>query len=695
MRSSITTIALAAGALVTSCAHTGPRDDAAPAPSPSGDTELNAPSADAAGDASTPVWVSAARLTAECGAALADAKGLREAITASGAATRTEAGTLEPFNAMLRSLDVASGWAGLMFSVHPDEAVRLAAQTCQEDLSRFQNDVNLDRGLYEAIAAVELTGLSAQAQRFAGHLLRDFRRSGVDRDDATRKRLADIHEEMVRLGQDYQKNVRDDVREVLVDDVAELRGLPDDYIASHAPGDDGKIHISTDYPDFFPVQTYAESDALRKRLYITYMQRGWPANTALLVKLLELRAEYAGLLGYPNWAAYNAEDKMARDTKTIETFVAQVAKLAKPRAKRDLAVLLARKKQDDKKAKAIQVWDRFYYVGKVREQFHGYDARDVRPYFSYPKVRQGILDLYAELFGLRFEPDPDAAVWHPSVLAYRMWSGDKELGAFYLDMHPREGKYKHAAMFPVRTGLLGGPTPMATLVCNFPDPGTGDGKALMEHGDVVTFFHEFGHLIHHLLAQNSAWVTLAGINVEWDFVEAPSQILEEWAWDPTVLARFAHHVDTGAPISAELVSRMRGAEEFGKGIAVMRQVFYAAYSYFLHIQDPKALDIEKFTNRIYAEYNPYPRLDEAKVYANFGHLIGYSSMYYTYQWSLVIAKDLFTRFAAAGVLDRDVARAYREAILEPGGTADAADLVVPFLGRPFNLDAYRAWLQRD
>ncbi len=692
MRRSLIIVAIATSALEAACAHARPRADA---PTHAEDAPLNTKLDASAGSTTGPVWASALHLTSECGEALAEAQHLREAITSAGRAARTEAGTLVPFNMMLRAMDMASGWAGLMFSVHPDAAVRQAAQTCQEDLSRFQNDVNLDRGLYDAVAAVDLGPLAAQSKRFAEHLLRDFRRAGVDRDDATRKRLAEIHEEMVRLGQDYQKNVRDDVRDVSVGDASELSGLPADYIAAHTAGEDGRIHISTDYPDFFPVQTYADSGDLRRKLYLTYMQRGWPANTELLVKLLALRAEYAGLLGYPNWATYNVEDKMARDTQTIERFLKQVAELARPRATKDLAVLLARKRKDDKKAKAIEVWDRFYYVGKVREHKYGFDSREVRPYFSYPRVRQGILDLYSELFGLRFEPDPTAPVWHPSVRAYRVWSGEQDLGGFYLDMHPRDGKYKHAAMFPVQTGLEGGPTPLAALVCNFPDPATGDGKALMEHGDVVTFFHEFGHLIHHLLAQKSPWVTLAGINVEWDFVEAPSQILEEWAWDAGVLQRFARHIDTGEPISAELVAAMRGAEEFGKGVAVMRQVFYAAYSYFLHIQDPKSLDIEAFTDRIHTEYSPYPRLEEAKVYANFGHLIGYSSMYYTYQWSLVIAKDLFTRFAKAGLLDREVARAYREAILEPGGSRDAADLVVPFLGRPFGLDAYKEWLQRD
>ncbi len=262
-------------------------------------------------------------------------------------------------------------------------------------------------------------------------------------------------------------------------------------------------------------------------------------------------------------------------------------------------------------------------------------------------------------------------------------------------MHPRKGKYKHAAMFPIQTGIKDGRMPMASLVCNFPNPAEGDHQALMEHNQVVTFFHEFGHLVHHLLARNTHWANLAGINVEWDFVEAPSQLLEEWSWDPEVLKRFAKRVDTGEPVPAEMVRAMRRAEEFGKGVAVMRQIFYTAYSFFLHNRDPSTVDLDRYTEEIYAKYSPYPALEKGHVYANFGHLMGYSSMYYTYQWSLVIAKDLFTRFKKEGLLNPDVARAYRRAILEPGGTRDAAELVEAFLGRPYNLDAYRAWLESD
>ena len=642
-----------------------------------------------------PFWQDAETLSSRCDAALAEAARLRDALKAAApSAAGADADVLTAFNAMSHALDTASGWAGLMFSVHPDKAVREAGQTCQERLAAFNTEVMLDRGLFDAVAAVDTTGLDALAKRFVERLLRDFRRSGVDQDEATRARLAEIDKEMVRIGQQYQQNIREDVRSVTADP-EELAGLPEDYITAHPPGDDGKITITTDYPEFFPIQTYAESGALRQRLYEVFMSRGHPKNGPLIQRLLTLRHEYATTLGHPTWAAYTAEDKMARSPETIEAFIKQVASIARPRMKRDLATLLKAKRKDVREARKIEVWDRFYYVGKVRQAEHDFDSKAVRPYFPFVQVRQGILDLYAELFGLRFVRDEAADVWHPQVEAIDMFTGDELVGRFYLDMHPREGKYKHAAMFPIRTGLEGADLPMGSLVCNFPAPADAEGHALMEHEDVVTFFHEFGHLIHHMLARRGPWVSLSGIHVEWDFVEAPSQILEEWAWDATVLQRFAKHVETGEPISADQVQRMRAAEEFGKGVHVMRQVFYTAYSYFLHATEPSDLDLEAFTDAIYADYSPYGRVPNGRVYENFGHLIGYSSMYYTYQWSLVIAKDMFTRFKSEGLLNQDVARAYREAILEPGGTRDASDLVERFLGRPFGLDAYRDWLESD
>lgn len=639
-------------------------------------------------------WQSAESVETTCGAALTEARRLQAAIGALEG-PRTVENTLGLYNKLTLAIDPSFGFASVTANMHPDAAVRDAARGCEKQIEALINALNTDRGLYAAIAAVKLPADADPAtRRFLSHTLREFRRAGVDKDDSTRAKLREMHGRMVELSQAFGKNLRDDTRDVAFDSVKDLDGLPADYIKAHPPGKDGKIHITTDYPDFFPFEGYATNAAHRKALYVAFSSRGNPKNIPLINELLKLRHEYANLLGYANWAAYHAETKMVKTPDVVDTFITDIAAIARPRAVKDLAQLLKYKRKDAPKAKHIEVWDRFYYTNIVRKDLANFDSQKARPYFSYPKVKAGIFKLYGELFGVRFEPIADASVWHESVDAYAMYEGDTLIGKFYLDMHPREGKYKHAAMFPMQTGIAGGQIPKATLVCNFPDPSKGDGKALMEHLQVKTFFHEFGHLIHQLLARRAKWVGQGGITMEFDFAEAPSQLLEEWAWDPKVLQGFAHHVDTGAPIPLEMVKTMKAAAEFGKGANVMRQIFYAAYSFYAHTMAPEQLDLDAHEARIYKTFSPYPALGHGTVlYTNFGHLVGYSSGYYTYQWSLSIAKDLFTRFEKEGLQNKAVAKAYREQILEQGGMKDAAEMVEGFLGRPYTLKAYKAWLR--
>jgi thimet oligopeptidase len=637
-------------------------------------------------------WKAPASIEGLCKASLSRAAATRDQVkSAKGAEADT---TLATYNFLMNELDRTGSLVGLIKEVHPDKAVREAAESCERDLQGFITELTLDRAVFDALSGVPANGLDPQAARFQFKVLREFRRSGVDKDEATREKLKKLRAEMVEVGQNFARSIREGTTKIEVDP-AELAGLPDDFIKNKKPDDKGKIVLTTDYPDFFPVQTYAKSEAVRKKLVQEFLNRGYPKNQEQLKKLLDLRYEYAKTLGYPTWAEYQAEDKMIASAAAIEKFIADITKIAKPRMDRELKELLARKKKDDKKAKAIEVWDRFYYVDKVREEKFGFDARAARPYFEFSRTLEGMLQLYSELFGIKIERVTGVPVWHDKVHAYEVSEEGQKIGRFYLDMHPREGKYSHAAMFPIATGLAGGQIPEAALVCNFPDPSAGEGPALMEHSDVVTLFHEFGHLIHHILARSSPWVNLSGISTEWDFVEAPSQLLEEWTWDAKVLQRFAKHVETGEPISEDLVKKLRASAEFGKGTHVMRQVFYTAMSYFLHAKDPAKVDLDAFTKDLVKKYSPYPHIEGTHLYAGFGHLEGYSSMYYTYQWSLVLAKDIFTRFEKAGLLDLATAKEYREKILKVGGSKDAKDQVADFLGRSFSLDAYKKWLEKN
>jgi thimet oligopeptidase len=631
------------------------------------------------------------RFTRQCQDDLARARQLLAEIKATP--SPGVASVLEPYNeAYLLVADVGAR-ANLMTDVHPDGAMRDAGESCMREVVKLDQDRLLDRELYAALAAVPTDGLDASTQRLLHHTLRDYRRAGVDKDDATRARLKALADEAVETGLTFDRQIREDVRRVSLDP-AELAGLPADYVAAHPPGPDGKVELSTDYPDYQPFRAYAESGDARRRFYLAYTNRGYPQNEEVFRKLLAAREETARLLGFASFADYITADKMIGSAGKAQAFIDQIATLAAERARADVAALLARKQKDDPSATRVEDFDRGYYEELVKREQHGFDAQSARPYFPFGPTRDGLLLITARVFDVAYEKVTDAELWHADVECYDVWRHGAKLGRIYLDLHPRENKYKHAAMFPIRAGVRGRQLPEAALVCNFPDPRSSSGPALMDHEDVVTMFHEFGHLMHHVLGGQQRWAAFAGIATESDFVEAPSQMLEEWAWDPSTLALFARHVETGEVIPAELVARMRAADEFGKGVQARHQMFYASLSLRLHSVDPAALDLLATTVELQGRYSPFPTVEGAHFYASFGHLNGYSAMYYTYMWSLVIARDLLSEFQKNGLLDAETARRYAAHVLAPGGSKDAAELCADFLGRPYSFEAYQRWLDQ-
>jgi thimet oligopeptidase len=502
-----------------------------------------------------------------------------------------------------------------------------------------------------------------------------------------------LREELVRIGQEFGRNIKDDVRRLQLDP-AELDGLPADWIRAHAPGPDGKATVTTDNVDYVPFMTYARSARAREALWRLYRLRGHPRNLEVLSRMLARRAELARTLGYPTWAAYVTEDKMIGTEAAAADFVTRIARAARGRMERDHAQLLARKRKEVSGAEHVEPWDSAWLQERIKAEQYGFDSQAVRPYFEYGRVKDGILDLTGRLFGIAYRRVPDAPVWHPDVEAYDVVEGDALLGRVFLDMYPRDGKYKHYAQFTLASGQAGRRLPEGVLVCNFPRPTTAS-PALLEHGEVKTFLHEFGHLLHHVLGGRTRWAAQSGVATEWDFVEAPSQMLEEWAWDPDVLAGFARHVESGEPIPRDLVLRMRAADEYGKGLMVRQQMFYAATSLELHRRDPTGLDTTAVVAELQEAYTPFRHVEGTFFQESFGHLDGYSALYYTYMWSLVIAKDLVGEFRKEGLMGSATARRYRRAILEPGGAKPAASLVKDFLGRPYAFDAYEAWLNAE
>ncbi|WP_308492055.1 M3 family metallopeptidase [Microbacterium terrisoli] len=579
----------------------------------------------------------------------------------------------------------AAAAASLYAQTHPDAAVRDAADEALQRVEAFGTDLGLDRELYEIVSAVdgaELDG-DADAARLLARILRDFRRAGVDRDEATRDRLRELAQSEVLAGQEFSKNIRAGVRTMHVRP-DELAGMPEDWMASHRPGEDGLIAVTTDYPDSVPLSTYCTVSSTRRTMTHERLNIAWPENDGVLHRLLTLRAEHARLLGYADWADYDAEVKMIGDGGAIGTFIDRISDAAADSALRDKAVLVRRLQQDVPEATDIDAVDVPYYSELVRKEQFAVDAQRIRTFFAFEKVRQGLLDVTGRLFGLTWQR-VDVPVWHEAVASYDVLRGGERIGRIHLDLHPREGKYTHAAQFDLVPGVRGRQLPEGVLVCNF-------STGLMEHDEVVTLFHEFGHLIHHVLGGDQQWVRFSGVATEWDFVEAPSQMLEEWAWDAAVLATFATDAE-GRTIPADLVARMRTADDFGKGFLARTQMFYAALSLEIHREVPD--DLTQAVREAQARYSVFPYVDDTHFHCAFGHLDGYGSGYYTYMWSLVIAKDMFSAFDTADLFALDVAARYRDRVLAPGGSQDAAALVADFLGRPYTFDAYAAWLATE
>lgn len=606
---------------------------------------------------------------------------------------RTIENTLKPYDEMMTYLDAVANQVSLIKEVHPDDSVRTAAEKISQKAEAFNTEVSLNRAVYDAIAALDLAGADAETRYYVERTLRDFRLAGVDKDEATRKRIKQLREDLVVIGQEFARNIRDDKRTVIANSVAELDGLPADYIARHKPGPDGKITLTIDYPDSLPIFSYANNEELRKRMYLAYNNRAYPQNMAVLDRMIARRHELANLVGFANWADYITADKMVGSGKNAAMFIDRVVEASKTMAAKEYQTLLTRKQKDVPAATVVNAWENAYYSELVRNAEYDFDSQSVRPYFQYDKVKQGLLDVTSKLFGVTFQLGKNVAVWHPSVEAYEMWEGGRLVGRFYLDMHPREGKYNHAAEFSTRTGIAGQQIPEATLVCNFPG-GDPDDPGLMEHDDVVTFFHEFGHLMHDLFAGRHKWVGVGGTRTEQDFVEAPSQMLEEWTWDPATLRLFARHYQTNEPIPVELVKQMRRASEFGKGLGVRTQMVYAKLSLSIHDRPPADVNTDALLKTLMEKYRPFPFVADTHLQTSFGHLDGYSAVYYTYMWSLVIAKDMFSRFDKSNLESPVMAKPYRDSVLAPGGSKPAGKLVETFLGRPFNFNAWQAWLEQ-
>jgi thimet oligopeptidase len=646
--------------------------------------------------------------------------------------TRTVANTLVPYDQVNAALTIAGQEAYLMYAVSPDKAVREAANGLVQKISEAGVALSLNQPVYKALAAIDATHADPATRHYLERTLLEYRLAGVDRDDATRKRIAQLQERITQLGLAFGKNVQESVNTVAVHSPGELAGLPADYIAHHKPAADGTITLTTDFPDMAPVMTYAKSAALRREMYLAYSTQAYPVNTQVLLDLLTARQELATTLGFKHWADLATADQMIGSAANVRSFLAQLDAASKSPAEREYKMVLDFAKQQQPGLTEISIDSRGYWYEQYRSKVFNFDSQSVRPYFPYAQVQQGILDTAARLFHVEFRPDPTAPVWDPSVTAWDVYDREPEnavgtqpdgsnaqnlssrpersavegsavstkpvqprlIGRFYLDMHPRAGKDKWFSQYPIVPGIAGKQIPEGALICNFPGGKPGE-EGLMQYNDVVTFFHEFGHLMHAILGGQQQWAGVSGITTEGDFIEAPSQMLEEFFRNPKLLQSFAKNDKTGEVIPTELVERMDRASAFGRGDWVRAQLFYTRFALDLHDMPPADIHLDALLKQDFAAALPYTWVDGNRMYASFTHLVGYSSNYYTYLYDKVIALDFYSQFDPNNLVAGPTALRYRKAVLEPGGSEPGTELVKNFLGREQNLDAFKKWMNEE
>lgn len=607
---------------------------------------------------------------------------------------RTIENTLSDYDAAVAELSMARAQTALLDSVHPEKKIRDKAQVLTQKVAEAATLLALNQDVYRALNSMDLSGADSGTLHYVERTLLQYRLAGVDKDEKTRAKLKELHDKATQLSLTFRRNVQENVNKILVEDKSELEGLPEDFLASHPADEHGQITLTTDFPDYLPVMTFADNPKLRLRMFLAYNTRAYPANEGVLLELLKTRREIANLLGFETWADLATADQMMGSAKNLLAFLDDLDKATKAGAEREYATVLEFARQRKPKMVSIDADSRAYWYEQYRRAAYDFDSQTVRPYFPYEQVEKGILETAQKLFHVSFRPAEDAEVWHGSVSAWDVFDGAHRVGRFYLDMHPREGKDKWFSAHPLIPGIAGKQVPEAALVCNFPGPKEGN-PALLQYSDVVTFFHEFGHLMHALLGGQQKWAGVSGIATEDDFVEVPSQMLEEFFRDAKLLASFAKHYQTNEPIPAELVAKMNRAGAFGRADWVRTQLFYTTYSLETHYEDPATLNLDVLLQANYTKFLPYTWIDGNRMFASFTHLTGYSSNYYTYLYDKVIALDFFSQFDRSNLLEDPVAMRYRKTVLEPGGSIPGKEIVQQFLGREQGLDAFIRWIGEE
>ncbi|HEY0868458.1 MAG TPA: M3 family metallopeptidase [Fimbriimonas sp.] len=583
--------------------------------------------------------------------------------------------------------------------VSTDPKEREAARKAEEVLSDWEVNLSKREDLYQAIKAYADTKpkLDTVQQRLLDFTMRDYRRAGMDLPKEKRDRLAELEKEETRLATEFEKGIYEDDTVVLFSR-EELAGIPKDTFDSLKTFGTA-YQVPIDGPAYIQTMTYAKDPFTRQRLWFAGKRHGGRRNVELLEQILKNRAEQAQILGYKTFADYVLEPRMAKNAAKVEEFYKELRPIVRKKAKQDFDQFLAYKRADRKAPDAgFFQWDYAFYKTKMMREKYAVDAQKVAEYFPTQRVVDGLFDITQRLYGLQYtDVTKDAAtlklpLWHPDVKLYEVEDAKtgRLLGHFYIDPYPRESKYNHAAVWRLmsRKKFADGTTqtPVAALVTNFTKP-TADKPSLLRHDEVETFFHEFGHVMHNLLSEVEVG-RFSGASTARDFVEAPSQMFENWVWDADVLGNFARHYKTGEPLPTETLNQMIAARTLGSGMETEGQIFLGVVDQRYHTTANGVIDTSKVGVDSVTELQMYKGVPGTYFQAGFGHLMGYQAAYYGYHWSLVYAADMFGRFKKEGLLNPSIGEVYRQKVLAKGGSVEEDAILRDFLGREPKMDAY-------
>ncbi|MBC7742388.1 MAG: Zn-dependent oligopeptidase [Bdellovibrionaceae bacterium] len=571
-----------------------------------------------------------------------------------------------------------------------DEKVSAEGSECEQKVGQYSVDVFTRRGLYKALAA-QSTSDDAKARLLSQTLL-SFEQNGLKLDDATLAKVKLLKGELSTKESQFTTNLNSD-KSSLSFTADELNGATVDFLARLKKSDDGKYIVTTKSTDYSDLMQNVSVANTRKQMMLAYLNRGGPANVKLLEEAVALRGQIAQALGFKNWAAYRTSTRMVKSDTAALGFLNDLKDKLAIRNRADFAQLLKFKKEIDPTATSIDQWDLTYLSTQLQKRDYSLDNEKIREYFPANTVVKGIFDVYSHLLGVNFVEVKNGSVWADNVKLYEIHNAKdcKLIGYFFTDLVPRAGKYGHAAAFTLISGrtLENGQysLPISSIVANFTPPGA-DKPSLLTHGEVETFFHEFGHIMHQTLTR-APYATLAGSNVAQDFVEAPSQMLENWVWDKNILSRISgHYLRPDEKLPEDLLKKMLSAEKFQLSSGYTKQLLYALFDLTIHTQNGP-VDVTKTFDDLYREIMGQEPIVGNHFAGTFGHMMGgYDAGYYGYLWSEVYAQDMFSKFPSDDLTDPVMGGRYRSIILEKGNMQDAIELLREFLGREPNAEAF-------